>query len=252
MDLSSGAVWGALGAIIVANILLSGDNAVVIAMAARSLPPHQQKKAIFWGSAAAIVLRIVLTIAAVQLLQLPYLKIIGAAALLLIGVQLLTDSEEEGEVKSEGTLGAAVRTILIADLVMSIDNVIAVAGAADRAPPQYRVPLLVVGLALSIPLIIAGSTMLMKVMERWADHHRARCRAARLSGRRDVRQRPGPRCLVCGACAGCRMAGRRDRRRAGGDHRQVAASPPASGTGDLSAAAMHNSRRRNPFVFPCR
>jgi len=82
-------------------------------------------------------------------------------------VQLLTDSEEEGEVKSEGTLGAAVRTILIADLVMSIDNVIAVAGAADRAPPQYRVPLLVVGLALSIPLIIAGSTMLMKVMERW-------------------------------------------------------------------------------------
>ena len=167
MDLSSGAVWGALGAIIVANILLSGDNAVVIAMAARSLPPHQQKKAIFWGSAAAIVLRIVLTIAAVQLLQLPYLKIIGAAALLWIGVQLLTDSEEEGEVKSEGTLGAAVRTILIADLVMSIDNVIAVAGAADRAPPQYRVPLLVVGLALSIPLIIAGSTMLMKVMERW-------------------------------------------------------------------------------------
>ena len=167
MDLSSGAIWGALGAIIVANILLSGDNAVVIAMAARSLPPHQQKKAIFWGSAAAIVLRIVLTIAAVQLLQLPYLKIIGAVALLWIGVQLLTDSEEEGEVRSEGTLGAAVRTILIADLVMSIDNVIAVAGAADRAPPQYRVPLLVVGLALSIPLIIAGSTILMKVMERW-------------------------------------------------------------------------------------
>ena len=167
MDLSSGAIWGALGAIIVANILLSGDNAVVIAMAARSLPPHQQKKAIFWGSAAAIVLRIVLTIAAVQLLQLPHLKIIGAVALLWIGVQLLTDSEEEGEVKSQGTLGAAVRTILIADLVMSIDNVIAVAGAADRAPPQYRVPLLVVGLALSIPLIIAGSTMLMKVMERW-------------------------------------------------------------------------------------
>lgn len=167
MDLSSGAIWGALGAIIVANILLSGDNAVVIAMAARSLPRPQQKKAIFWGSAAAIGLRIVLTIAAVQLLQLPYLKIIGAAALLWIGVQLLTESEEEGEVKSGGTLGAAVRTILIADVVMSIDNVIAVAGAADRAPPQYRVPMLVVGLALSIPLLIAGSTMLMKVMERW-------------------------------------------------------------------------------------
>ena len=166
MDLSSGALWGALGAIVVANILLSGDNAVVIAMAARSLPPAQQKKAIFWGSAAAIVLRIVLTIAAVQLLQLPYLKIAGALALLWIGVQLLVDSEDEGEVKGAGTLGAAVRTILVADLVMSIDNVIAVAGAADRAPPAYRLPLLVVGLALSIPLIIAGSTLLMKVMER--------------------------------------------------------------------------------------
>jgi YjbE family integral membrane protein len=168
MDLlTSGAVWGALGAIIVANILLSGDNAVVIALAARSLPPAQQKKAIFWGSAAAIVLRIVLTIAAVQLLQLPYLKLAGALALLWIGVQLLVDTEGEGEVKAEGTMGAAVRTILIADLVMSIDNVIAVAGAADRAPEAYRLPLLIIGLAMSIPLIIAGSTLLMKVMERF-------------------------------------------------------------------------------------
>jgi YjbE family integral membrane protein len=167
MDLMSGAVWGAFGAIVVANILLSGDNAVVIAMAARSLPPNQQKKAIFWGSAAAIVLRIVLTIAAVQMLQLPYLKLIGALALLWIGVQLLVDTEEEGEVKAEGTMAAAIRTILVADLVMSIDNVIAVAGAADRAPAAYRVPLLIVGLATSIPLIIAGSTFLMKVMERF-------------------------------------------------------------------------------------
>ena len=167
MDLMSGAVWVAFGAIVVANILLSGDNAVVIAMAARSLPASQQKKAIFWGSAAAIVLRIILTIAAVQLLQLPYLKVIGAIALLWIGVQLLVDTEDEGEVKAEGTMGAAVRTILVADLVMSIDNVIAVAGAADRAPAAYRVPLLVAGLAMSIPLIIAGSTLLMKVMERF-------------------------------------------------------------------------------------
>jgi YjbE family integral membrane protein len=167
MDLMSGAAWGAFGAIVVANILLSGDNAVVIAMAARSLPPAQQRKAIFWGSAAAIVLRIILTIAAVQMLQLPYLKLVGAIALLWIGVQLLVDSEEEGEVKAEGTMGAAIRTILVADLVMSIDNVIAVAGAADRAPEGYRVPLLVVGLAMSIPLIIAGSTLLMKVMERF-------------------------------------------------------------------------------------
>jgi len=167
MDLSSGALWGALGAIIVANILLSGDNAVVIAMAARSLPPHQQKKAIFWGSAAAIVLRIVLTIVAVQMLQIPYLKIVGRLALLWIGAQLLVDTEEEGEARAQTTMYAAIRTILVADLVMSIDNVIAVAGAADRAPEPYRVPLLVVGLALSIPLIIAGSTLLMKVMDRF-------------------------------------------------------------------------------------
>ena len=134
MELTSGAAWGALGAIVVANLLLSGDNAVVIAMAARSLPPAQQRRAIFWGSVAAIVLRIVLTIAAVQLLQLPYLKLLGALALLWVGVQLMLETDDEGEVKAEGTLGAAIRTILIADLVMSIDNVIAVAGAADRAP----------------------------------------------------------------------------------------------------------------------
>jgi YjbE family integral membrane protein len=167
MDLMSGAAWGALGAIVVANLLLSGDNAVVIALAARSLPASQQRKAIFWGSAAAIVLRIVLTIAAVQLLQLPYLKLAGALALLWIGVQLLADTEQEGEVKAEGTLPAAIRTILLADVVMSIDNVIAVAGAADRAPEAYRLPLLIAGLAMSIPLIIAGSTLLMKVMERF-------------------------------------------------------------------------------------
>ncbi len=167
MDLTSGALWGSLGAIVVANILLSGDNAVVIAMAARSLPANQQRKAIFWGSGAAIVMRIILTIVAVQMLQVPYLKIIGALALLWIGAQLMVQSEEEGEVKAHGTMAAAIRTILVADLVMSIDNVIAVAGAADRAPEAYRLPLLVVGLAMSIPLIIAGSTLLMKVMDRF-------------------------------------------------------------------------------------
>ena len=167
MDFTSGALWGAFGAIVAANILLSGDNAVVIAMAARSLPHEQQKKAIFWGSAAAIVMRIVLTIVAVQLLQLPYLKVIGGVLLLWIGVQLLVDSEDDGEVKSHGTMGAAIRTILVADLVMSVDNVLAVAGAADRAPENARLPLLIAGLALSIPLIIAGSTLLMKIMERF-------------------------------------------------------------------------------------
>jgi len=167
MDLSSGALWGALGAIIVANILLSGDNAVVIAMAARSLPQDQQKKAIFWGSAAAIVMRIVLTVVAVQLLQVPYLKLVGGVLLLWIGVQLLVDSDDEGEVHAHGTMAAAIRTILVADLVMSVDNVLAVAGAADRAPESARLVLLIVGLGLSIPLIIVGSTLLMKIMERF-------------------------------------------------------------------------------------
>ena len=167
MDLGSGAFWGALFAIVVANLLLSGDNAVVIAMAARSLPPAQQKRAILWGSTAAIVLRIALTIVAVEMLQLPYLKIAGALALFWVGVQLLVDKEDAGEVMAHVTLFAAIRTILVADLVMSIDNVIAVAGAAARAPAGYQLLLLAIGLATSIPLIVAGSTLLMKTMERF-------------------------------------------------------------------------------------
>ena len=163
LDLSSAAVWSAFGAIMLANIILSGDNAVVIAMAARSLKPEQQGKAIFWGSAAAIVMRIVLTIVAIQLLALPYLKLVGAILLVYIGVTLLMqDDEGEGEAKEIGSMAAAIRTILIADLVMSLDNVLAVAAAA-----KGNLPLLVMGLVVSIPLIIFGSTLLLKVMERF-------------------------------------------------------------------------------------
>ena len=166
MDFSSGALWGAFGAIVAANILLSGDNAVVIALAARSLPDHQRNKAIFAGSAAAIVLRVGLTVFAVQLLQFPYLKIVGAVLLFWIGVQLLlpVDENEDG-IKSSEHLWSAVRTILLADLVMSVDNVLAVAAAADSGPPESRLLLLIIGLGLSIPLIIFGSQLLMKVME---------------------------------------------------------------------------------------
>jgi YjbE family integral membrane protein len=168
MNFADPTLWGALGAIIIANILLSGDNAVVIAMAARQLPADKAKKAIFWGSAAAIVMRVVLTIVAVKLLALPYLKIIGAIALIYIGIQLMMQGEEsDGDVKAHGSMGAAIRTILIADLVMSVDNVIAVAGAADKAPEAARLPLLIIGLGLSIPLIIVGSTLLMKVMDKF-------------------------------------------------------------------------------------
>jgi YjbE family integral membrane protein len=163
LDLSSGAVWSALGSIMIANIVLSGDNAVVIAMAARSLKPEQQNKAIFWGSAAAIVMRIVLTIVAIKLLSMPYLKLIGAVLLVYIGVDLLKGGEEEeGQGKEINGMAAAIRTILIADLVMSLDNVLAVAAAA-----KGNMPLLIIGLLVSIPLIIFGSTLLMKVMEKY-------------------------------------------------------------------------------------
>ena len=160
--------WVALGKIIWVNILLSGDNAVVIALAARSLPAHQRNKAIFAGSAAAILLRVVLTVFAVQLLQFPYLKIIGAVLLFWIGVQLLVPAHEnEDGIKSSENLWAAVRTILVADLVMSVDNVLAVAAAAESGPPESKILLLIIGLGLSIPLIIFGSQLLMKVMERY-------------------------------------------------------------------------------------
>ena len=154
--------WAALLSIIVANILLSGDNAVVIALASRNLPPKQQNKAIFWGSAAAIILRVILTVTAVQLLTLPYLKIVGAVLLVYIGIQLLADSDGEADLKAESNVLGAIKTILVADLVMSLDNVIAVAAAA-----QTRLLLLIIGLGLSVPLIIFGSTMLVKVMDRF-------------------------------------------------------------------------------------
>jgi YjbE family integral membrane protein len=156
--------WIGLLKIIWINIILSGDNAVVIAMAARTLPLHQQRRAVLWGSGAAVVLRIVLTVVAAKLLALPYLQIVGGLLLLWIGVQLLGDEDEgDGEpTEHHGTLMAAVRTILIADLVMSLDNVIAVAAAAKGS-----MVLLVLGLAISIPLVIFGSTLMIKLMERF-------------------------------------------------------------------------------------
>ena len=163
MDLSSGLFWAALGEIIFANIILSGDNAVVIAMASRTLPPKQQRRAIVWGSAAAILMRIVLTVAAVEMLRWPYLKIVGALLLVYIGVSLLTgDNADEAGHRAGATLMVAIRTILVADLVMSLDNVLAVAAAA-----KGNTLLLVISLVVSIPLIVFGSTLLLKVMERF-------------------------------------------------------------------------------------
>ena len=162
MVLTSSAFWFALGSIILTNIVLSGDNAVVIALAARNLPQRQQKQAIFWGSAGAIALRIVLTILAVKLLALPYLKTIGAVLLVYIGIKLLASGR-----KQRDGLWPAIQTILIADLVMSLDNVVAVAAAAEKGPPGTAFLLLVLGLGLSIPFIIFGSTLLVGVMARF-------------------------------------------------------------------------------------
>ena len=156
------AFWIGLLKIIWINILLSGDNAVVIALAARSLPEHQQNKAIWLGSGAAVVLRIGLTLVAAMLLQLPYLQLVGGLLLLYIGLQLISEEDGEGEAKESGSLLAAIRTILIADLVMSLDNVIAVAAAA-----KGNDLLLLLGLAISIPLVIFGSSLMIKLMARF-------------------------------------------------------------------------------------
>ncbi|TEA77289.1 TerC family protein [Allopusillimonas ginsengisoli] len=162
MDVGSTQFWLALLEIIWVNILLSGDNAVVIALAARSLPANQQKTAIALGSTGAIVLRIILTIVAAQLLLLPWLKVVGGLLLLYIGVSLLLpEGDDTGNAREHGSLLAAIRTILLADLVMSLDNVVAVAAAAHG-----DFVLLVIGLAISIPLVIFGSTLLLKVIER--------------------------------------------------------------------------------------
>ena len=155
--------WVGLLKIIWINILLSGDNAVVIALAARGLPPEQQRKAILFGSGAAVVLRIGLTIIAAWLMALQGLQVIGGLLLLWIGAQLLANEEEsDSDAKEHANLMSAVRTILIADVVMSLDNVIGVAAAAkgDQA-------LLIIGLAISIPLVVFGSSMMIKLMERY-------------------------------------------------------------------------------------
>ena len=155
--------WIGLMKIIWINIILSGDNAVVIALAARSLPEEQQRKAIMFGSGAAVVLRVALTVVAAKLLEVSYLQIVGGLLLLWIGAQLLSEEdEEEGGEPTQSTMGAAIRTILIADLVMSLDNVIGVAAAAKGS-----MTLLILGLAISIPLVVFGSSMMIKLMTRF-------------------------------------------------------------------------------------
>jgi YjbE family integral membrane protein len=155
--------WVAALEIVVINILLSGDNAVVIALACRNLPPNQRRWGIIWGAAGAVVLRIILTFFAVSLLKLPYLNLIGGVLLVWIGIKLIADEDgDEHDVKAADRLGVAIRTIIVADLVMSLDNVIGVAGAAKGS-----VLLIVFGLVVSIPLVVVGAQLIMKLIERF-------------------------------------------------------------------------------------
>jgi YjbE family integral membrane protein len=167
--LQSGEFWLAVGQIIMIDILLGGDNAVVIALACRQLPPAQRTKGILWGTAGAIVLRVILIAFALTLLQIPYLKLVGAILLIWIGVKLLApqDDDAHGNIQSSDKLWSAVKTVIIADLVMSIDNVIAIAGAAQGAGEGHQLTLVIFGLLVSIPIIVWGSQLVLKLMDRF-------------------------------------------------------------------------------------
>ena len=161
--------WVAVGQIIMIDILLGGDNAVVIALACRGLPAHQRTKGIIWGTAGAIVLRVILIAFALALLQVPFLKFVGALLLIWIGIKLIAPEEEDahGSVQGSDKLWGAIKTIIVADLVMSVDNVIAIAGAAQGAGEQHQLPLVIFGLLVSIPIIVWGSQLVLKLMDRF-------------------------------------------------------------------------------------
>ena len=161
-ELHTARFWIDLVQIIGINILLSGDNAVVIALASRSLPDHQRRMAVLGGSAAAVVLRITLCLIIESLLQVRFLKLVGGLLLLYIGVNLLSDEENTDEIAAHSHMWGAIRTILIADAVMSLDNVVAIAAAAHDS-----VLLITLGLVISIPLIVFGSQLMLRVLERF-------------------------------------------------------------------------------------
>lgn len=148
--------------LVMVDLVLSGDNAVVIALACRNLPPQLQKKAIFWGMMGAIGMRVILTFIAIWLLKIPLVQMIGGLLLFWIAVKLLKGEDDEAEVAGGSTMWGAMKTIIFADMIMSLDNVIAVAGAAKGS-----LPLVIIGLAISIPIIIWGSRILMKLMSRF-------------------------------------------------------------------------------------
>lgn len=160
--------WAAVLQIILIDLLLGGDNAVVIALACRNLGKKQRMQGILWGTAGAIILRVVLIAFALTLLGIPFLKVVGGLLLLWIGVKLLLP-EHDGHDKIKGgtSIAAAIKTIIIADFVMSLDNVIAIAGAAQNADANHQIGLVIFGLLVSVPIIVWGSTLVLKLIDRY-------------------------------------------------------------------------------------
>jgi YjbE family integral membrane protein len=154
--------WTALGMIIFIDLILAGDNAIVIGLAARKLPPEQQKKAIFWGTFGAVAIRIVATVLIVYLLKIPGLQLVGGLLLVWIAYKLMITEEGHKEIQPKDTLWASIRTIVIADAAMGIDNVIAVAGAAHG-----DTLLVVIGLLISVPIVVWGSTLFIKLVNKF-------------------------------------------------------------------------------------
>lgn len=161
--------WGAVLQIVLIDILLGGDNAVVIALACRKLERRRRLQGILWGTAGAIVLRIILIAFALALLTVPYLKVVGAALLLWIGVKLMQPDDDDAPEKVGGasSVWAAVRTIIVADFVMSLDNVVAIAAAAQNTIADHQILYVAFGLLLSVPIIVWGSTLVLKLIDRF-------------------------------------------------------------------------------------
>jgi YjbE family integral membrane protein len=162
--------WVAIGEIILIDVLLGGDNALLIALACRNLPAHHRRLGILWGTAGAIILRVILITVAVALLDIPLLKLIGGLMLLWIGIKLIApppDAGGHGEIRASDKLWVAIKTIIVADFVMSLDNVIAIAGAAEQADPSQRTGLIIFGLLVSVPFIVFGSQLILNLLDRF-------------------------------------------------------------------------------------
>ncbi|ASS87893.1 MULTISPECIES: TerC family protein [unclassified Geobacillus] len=162
MDVLSAEFWTALLSIIIIDLLLAGDNAIVIGLAARNLPKHQQKKAVVWGTVGAVVIRALATIFVVWLLKIPGLLLVGGVLLVWIAYKLLVEGKDHDDVEAGGSLWEAIRTIIIADALMGLDNVLAVAGAAHGS-----FLLVILGLLISVPIMVWGSTLILKWIERF-------------------------------------------------------------------------------------